>query len=128
MRKAPLFPLSLQLDGGASGGMADHLRGAAAVRGGLSQDELQRKCHAEVKYVATVGVAVHVVTTVQNIDAKTCLSDFAAVFADNNSFVTTLLSADIKDTPFRFTIFLGNSLLLGFPGKTVVLRQSSGCS
>lgn len=50
------FPLSVQLDGGRSGGMADHLRGAAAVRGGVSQDELQWKCHAQVRYVTTVGI------------------------------------------------------------------------
>lgn len=68
--------------------MADHLRGAAAVRGGLSQDELQRKCHAEVKYVATVGIAVCIVTTVQHTDAKTCFFYFAALIADNNLYVS----------------------------------------
>lgn len=54
----PLFrcPLSVQLDGGSSGGVAHHLRGAAAVRGGVSQDELQWKLHAQVNHVTTVGM------------------------------------------------------------------------
>lgn len=121
-----LFPLSLQLDGGRSGGMADHLRGAAAVWRGLSQDELQRERHAEVKRAATVGVAVHIVTTVQYNDAKTCLSNFAALFADCNSFVATLLSADVKGTLFNFPIFLGSFPLLGFPRKTFVLLWQPG--
>lgn len=64
---------------------------------------------------------MHVVTTVQDTDAETCLSNFAAVFTDNREFVTTLLSADTKGTPFHFTIFLRNFPLLRLPRKTLVL-------